>query len=51
MKLHKEWQDYSIDINTEENPVRGDRAIIDNLIMALSPLWAVYDVFVFRLLS
>jgi len=27
-KTPKEWQDYSIDINTEENPVRGVRAII-----------------------
>ena len=26
----KECQDYSIDINTKENPVRGDRAIIEN---------------------
>ena len=28
-KTPKEWQDYSIDINTEENPVRGVRAIIE----------------------
>jgi len=27
-KTPKEWQDYSIDINTEENPVRGVRAMI-----------------------
>ena len=35
MKLHKEWQDYSTDINTEENPVRGVRAIIENLIIKI----------------
>ena len=29
LKLRQEWQDYSIAINTEENPVRGDRAIIE----------------------
>ncbi len=30
MKLHKEWQDYSIDINTEGNHGSGVRAIIQN---------------------
>ena len=28
-KTPKEWQDYSIEINTEENPVRGDRTMIE----------------------
>ncbi len=38
MKLRKEWQDYSIDINTEKNPVRGVRAIINHQnSMALTP--------------
>jgi len=30
LTIDRWWQDYSIDINTEENPVRGDRAIIEN---------------------
>ena len=30
LTIDRWWQDYSIDINTGENPVRGVRAIIEN---------------------
>ena len=39
LTIDRWWQDYSKDINTEKNPVRGDRATIENLTIKIQWLY------------